>query len=222
MKPRLLDLMCCEGGASAGYEQAGFEVVGVDHRERKRYPFEFHLADALTYPLDGFDYVHASPPCQAYTQAQRLQGRTHPELIGPIRERLEAWGGPYIIENVPGLHSRKDLVLCGSQFGLRWKDCVLYRHRWFESNVPLPFFPPADCLHDAPAISIFGHTVLGASRVAGVTYKHPNERVHLGVEAGREVMGAPWMSREGLSEAIPPAYTRFIGLHLLNANKAAA
>jgi DNA (cytosine-5)-methyltransferase 1 len=214
--------MCCEGGASAGYAAAGFEPEGVDIKARPRYPFRFHKADALDFPLDGFDFIHASPPCQAHTQAQRLQGRTHPELIGPIRERLIAWGGPWVIENVPGAPMRKDLVLCGSQFGLRWKDCVLYRHRWFESNVPLPFFPPMDCLHDAPTISIFGHTVLGASRVAGVTYKHPNKRVHLGVAAGREVMGAPWMSREGLSEAIPPCYSEFIGTHLLNAIRAAA
>lgn len=222
MKPRGLDLFCCEGGASAGYEAAGISMEGVDIKPRRRYPYPFHLADALEFPLDGYDFIHASPPCQAHTQAQRLQGRTHPELIAPIRDRLIAWGGPWVIENVPGAPLRKDLVLCGSQFGLRWEDCVLYRHRWFESNVPLPFFPPMDCLHDAPAISIFGHTVLGASRVVGKTYKHPNERVHLGVEAGRAVMGAPWMSREGLSEAIPPVYTQFIGEHLLNALKAAA
>jgi DNA (cytosine-5)-methyltransferase 1 len=139
-----------------------------------------------------------------------------------MRERLIAWGGPWVIENVPGAPLRKDLILCGSQFGLRWRDCVLYRHRWFESNFPLSVFPPTACLHDAPAISIFGHCVLGASRVAGVTYKHPNERQHLGVAVGREVMGAPWMTREGLSEAIPPVYAEYIGLQLIAALQVAA
>ena len=198
-----------------GYHRAGFDVVGVDINPQPRYPFEFHQADAMTFPLDGFDAVHASPPCQAYTQAQRLQGRAHPELVGPIRKRIAESGIRGVIENVPGAPLRRDLILCGSMFGLHWQHCTLYRHRWFEGvNWNLGPWPPATCVHNRPAISIFGHSVLGASKT-GRTYKHPNERYHLGVDVGREVMGIDWMNRGELSEAIPPAYTQFIGEQLL-------
>ncbi len=101
-RPRLLDLFCGAGGCSVGYHHAGFDVVGVDVNPQKNYPFEFHQADAMAYPLGGFDVIHASPPCQAFTKARKLQGNTHPDLIGPIRERLIAAGVPWVIENVPG------------------------------------------------------------------------------------------------------------------------
>lgn len=118
-----------------GYARAGFEVVGVDIAPQKRYPFEFHQADAMTYPLEGFDAIHASPPCQDYSEARFINGRggvtEHPRLIAPIRERLAAAAVPWIIENVTGAsHDMPNAVtLCGTSFGLSTR-----RHRLFESN----------------------------------------------------------------------------------------
>src|SRR4030043_482980 len=98
-RPRLLDLYCKAGGAAMGYHWAGFEVVGVDIEPQPHFPFEFHQADALTYPLDGFDAYHASPPCQGYSVCtpEHTKGNW-PKLINPIRERLKATGKPYVIE----------------------------------------------------------------------------------------------------------------------------
>src|SRR6185312_9017301 len=115
MRPRLLDLFCGAGGASAGYFRAGFDVVGVDLAPQPHYMFRFHRADAVTFPLDGFDAVHASPPCQAYsgmTNCRPGLAADYPELIDVIRERLKAWGSPWVIENVAGsgLASQDDLL----------------------------------------------------------------------------------------------------------------
>jgi len=199
MKLRALDLFCCAGGAGVGLHRAGFEVVGVDIRPQLRYPFEFHQADALTFPLDGFDFIWASPPCQAYTKAQRLQKREHPDLIAPIRRRLEDAGVPYVIENVPGapLNQFKSFMLCGSMFpGLR-----VYRHRWFETNVDciVPHHP----VHTAPQVKMGrvareGDFIQVVGNFSGVAY-------------AREAMGIDWMTRDELREAIPPAYSEFIG-----------
>lgn len=135
--PRLLDLFCGVGGASAGYAAAGFEVVGVDLVRQPEYPFTFVLADALTFPLDGFDVVHAGPPCKRWTVARRVAEARfatlfdpHPDLLVPIRARLAAAGVPYVIENVPGTPLLEPVVYCGSSFGLGVR-----RHRLFESNV---------------------------------------------------------------------------------------
>lgn len=217
---RLLDLYCCAGGAAMGYHRAGFdEIVGVDIAPQKHYPFTFVLGDAIEYcRLHGreFDAIHASPPCQRYTQAQRIQGREHPDLLAPTRDAMNATGKPWFIENVPGAPMLPMLILCGSMFGLTWQGLTLYRHRWFESGggFALPPFPPATCKHNTPSISIFGRCVLGGA-LNGKSYKHPNERQHLGVAVGRIVMGIPWMTRNELSEAIPPAYTEYIGRQLL-------
>ena len=107
-----------------GYHRAGFDVVGVDINPQPNYPFEFHQGDALTYPLDGFDAVHASPPCQGYTALAAVHGNEWPKLIDPIRDRLDAAGGPYAIENVQGPPPRRDLTLCGEMF-----DLAVIRHR---------------------------------------------------------------------------------------------
>lgn len=101
MKPKLLDLFCGAGGASYGYYLAGFEVIGVDISPQPRYPFKFIQAEAMTFPLDEFEYVHASPPCQAYTRANKISKNRHPELIEKIRERLISSSTNYVIENVP-------------------------------------------------------------------------------------------------------------------------
>lgn len=203
MSKTLLDLFCCEGGAAEGYRRAGFDVTGVDIDDQPRYPGEFVKSDALEYlTLHGheFDVIHASPPCQAHTKAQRLRNNSHPELIGPVRELLLSLGRPFVIENVPGAPLREPVMLCGAMFGLR-----LYRHRLFETNWPLsaPIHPE----HIAPQVKM--------GRPA-----KPHEMIQpvgnfSGVDEAREVMGMPWATRDGLREAIPPAYTHFIGLHLM-------
>jgi DNA (cytosine-5)-methyltransferase 1 len=220
MRPRLLDLFCGAGGASVGYARAGFDVVGVDLRPMPRYPFEFHQADALTFPLDGFDAIHASPPCQAYSLANNIHGRgDHPQLIEPIRERLKASGVPYVIENVPGAPLDHPYLLCGLTFGLNVK-----RHRLFETPIPM-LVPPCPPGHPGDWLLVFGHTVLERCKQSGRTAKngHILRRKHVGTDRGRNAMGIDWMNRDELSEAIPPAYTSFIGEHLLAAlNRSAA
>jgi DNA (cytosine-5)-methyltransferase 1 len=211
-RPRLLDLFCGAGGAGMGYHQAGFDVVGVDIVPQPRYPFEFHQADALEFPLDGFDAIHASPPCQAYTIANNIHGRTdHPDLIPQTRGRLQASGVPWVIENVPGSPLRSYVVLCGLALGLNVK-----RHRWFESSDWL-MVPPCPPGHPGDWVLVFGHTVLDRGHQVGITANGGPiiHRNHLGTDVGREAMGINWMTRDELSEAIPPAYTRFIGEQLL-------
>ena len=129
-----------------GYHNAGFEVVGVDINNQRNYPFEFHKADAMTFSLDGFDVIHASPPCQAYSITKHTHGKQHPDLLVPTRERLQASGLPYVIENVIGAEMPGSIVLCGSSFGLTATDVdgtplVLKRHRQFESNLLIEGFP---------------------------------------------------------------------------------
>ena len=199
---RCLDLFCGAGGAGMGYHQAGFEVVGWDIEHHPDYPFEHHVGDALEVLADvdyvrSFDLVHASPPCQAYTNAAKIMRRTHPDLVGPVRELLVAAGVPYVIENVPGSPLVDPITLCGAMFpGLK-----TYRHRLFESNLPLSTPPHPE--HVAPT------TKMGRPPQDG-------EFMHVvgnfsGVNAAREAMGIPWMTRDDLREAIPPAYTEHIG-----------
>lgn len=204
-KPKLLDLYCCQGGAAKGYTDAGFEVVGVDIDPQPRYPYEFHQGDALAFGAEHghkFDVIHASPPCQAFTNAQKIQGRTHANLIDPTRELLDSIGVPYVIENVPGSPLRDDLTLCGAMFGLG-----TYRHRVFELGgfqVDQSDHPP----HVARTAKM--------GRPA-----KPGEYMHVvgnfsGVSRARQVMGMPWANRDGLREAIPPAYAEYIGRQLLD------
>lgn len=199
---RCLDLFCGAGGAAMGYHQAGFEVVGWDIEHHPGYPFEHHVGDALGVLADvdyvrSFDLVHASPPCQAYTNAAKIMHRSHPDLVGPVRELLVAAGVPYVIENVPGAPLLHPITLCGAMFpGLK-----TYRHRLFESNVPI--VAPAHPQHTAPT------TKMGRPPQEG-------EFMHVvgnfsGVNAAREAMGISWMTRDDLREAIPPAYTEHIG-----------
>ncbi len=194
-----------------GYHRAGFEVVGVDIKPQPHYPFEFHQADAMEYPLEGFDVIHASPPCQAFTTARVIHGRSHPDLLTPTRGRLQyqptpfrlfPWGRenqrPWVIENVPGSPMRSDLVLCGSMFG----EPRLKRHRLFEFWEPphdLLLLPP--CGHAKKLVSVFGH----------------GGHVYHGVDDWRQVMGIDWMTRDELAQAIPPAYTEYIGRQLMGA-----
>lgn len=203
MTYRLLDLFCGAGGAAMGYHRAGFEVVGVDINPQPHYPFEFHQADALTYPLDGFDAIHASPPCQVFVTRGRTQRRAdrapHLDLVDATRERLDAVRLPWIMENVPTSTLRKDLVLCGSMFGLQVR-----RHRVFEGNPALLPWTLA-CNHSGPIFGVYGHGA-GPKR----------ERTDWGTVADwRNAMGIDWMTRDEITQAIPPAYTEWIGRQLL-------
>jgi DNA (cytosine-5)-methyltransferase 1 len=199
MKPRLLDLFCGAGGAGMGYHLAGFEVVGVDIEPQANYPFEFVQADAMTFPLDGFDAIHASPPCQAFSNARVIHGVEHPDLLTPTRPRLQQSGVPWVIENVPGSPMRPDFVLCGSMFpDLRSANGKLIRHRWFETSWQ-GFAMHLACSHEGPTISVFGH----------------GGHIYHGAEDWRQVMGIDWMTRDEMAQAIPPAYTEHIGVQLL-------
>jgi DNA (cytosine-5)-methyltransferase 1 len=211
-RPRLLDLFCGAGGAAMGYHRAGFEVVGVDIKPQPRYPFEFHQADAMTFPLDGFDVIHASPPCQAYSVANNIHGHVHPDLLPATRARLEASGVPWVIENVPGAPMRHAVVCCGLAFGLNVK-----RHRFFESS-ELVLTPPCPS-HEGDWLLVFGHSVLGRAHVSGRAKGGGPilKRKERGIAAGRLAMGIDWMNRAELSESIPPAYTEFIGKQLMAA-----
>jgi DNA (cytosine-5)-methyltransferase 1 len=175
-------------------------MVGVDIKPQPRYPFKFIQADAMTIPLDDFDFAWASPPCQKFCALATREDLSHyPDLIDPIRQRLIRAGIPFVIENVPGAPVRKDLVLCGAMFGLR-----SYRHRHFECSFPIeqPEHPK--------------HKVR-------VNRRGENRREHwanggfititgdVGVYCGPEAMGIDWMSGNEMSEAIPPAYAEYIG-----------
>ncbi|WP_328927660.1 SAM-dependent methyltransferase [Streptomyces sp. NBC_00190] len=202
-RPRLLDAFCCQGGAGMGYHRAGFDVTGVDITAQPRYPLGFHQDDALNFIWKfgaGFDFIHASPPCQRYTLAQKIQGRDHPDLIAPVREALNSTGRPWAIENVeeaaPEL--RNPMVMCAAVFGMR-----TYRHRLFETGGGFTFTPPTHQTHSAPL------TKMGRPR-------RPGDFAHYvgnfsGVAEARNDMGVTWMSRDGIRECIPPAYTEWIG-----------
>jgi DNA (cytosine-5)-methyltransferase 1 len=203
-RPRLLDLFCGEGGAAYGYALAGFDVAGVDIKPQPRYPFEFHQADATTWPLDGYDAVHASPPCQDHSSTKSFAGPRHGTgwMLPATIERLAVSGLLYVVENVEGADMPGSLTLCGSEFGLGAEGRTLKRHRRFVSNVFLMGAGGCTC-SGRPIGGVYGH---GAQRGRGYGYAKT---------AAAEAMGMPWATRDGLSQAIPPAYTRFIGDQLM-------
>ncbi len=221
MRRRLLDLFCGAGGAAVGYVRAGFEVTGVDIKPQPRYPFEFYQVDALKvasgldtpywrYILGPFDAIHASPPCQRYTALGTREDLTaYPDLMAPTRALLEASGLPWVIENVPGAPMRPDVVLCGNSFGLR-----VYRHRFFECSFPV--IGPGHREH-----------LIRVNRRGENRLKHWQEGGFLtvtgdiGSYAGA-AMGIDWMNGNELAQAIPPAYTEWIGKQLLTALEVAA
>lgn len=216
---RLLDLFCGAGGAGFGYHCAGFEVVGVDIAFQKHYLFEFHQADALEYLIEHgreFDAIHASPPCQAYTSSRSFHNNVHPELVNPTRKLLQVIGKPFVIENVIGAPLTIHLMLCGTMFGLGMDGLSLYRHRIFESGGGFYLSPfTLSCNHEKPPVSIFGNSVLGKPKPGLKKYRHPNDRQEMGVSFGRIVMKIDWMTGKELSQAIPPAYTEFIGCQIM-------
>lgn len=202
---RALDLFCCAGGAGMGLHRAGFEVVGVDIMPQPNYPFDFRLGDALEADLSGFDLVWASPPCQAHTTlSARHRDRDYPCFIAATRTRLKAAGVPYVIENVVGAPLVNPVRLCGSSFGLKVR-----RHRLFEASFPILSLP---CAHEAQGqpIDVSG---TGARRVKPrEDGKGGNPNKPRNLAEAREAMGIDWMSRKEISQAIPPAYSEFIGI----------
>jgi DNA (cytosine-5)-methyltransferase 1 len=200
-----------------GYHRAGFDVVGVDIVPQPRYPFEFVQADAIEYVLEHgheFDAIHASPPCQAYSITKHSHDKDHPELVEPTRAALVASGLPYVIENVEGAPLLDPLTLCGTMFGLRAADVdgeplQLRRHRLFESNVWM--MAPAPCDHD-PSVRVAGVYGGGASERKGDRGGYTPSAV-----VRRALMGMDWSTLHGTAQAIPPAYTEYIGGHLMSA-----
>lgn len=238
MKPRLLDLFCGAGGAGMGYSRAGFDVTGVDVSSQPKYPFKFIQADALDYVAQYgwmFDAIHASPPCQAHSIITPDKS-THVDLIPQTRFWLESIGVPYVIENVYGAKKalRNPVMLCGADFGLK-----VYRHRLFESNILLMTFPHQPHRDNTPRaghgvssngfISItsggnslevkINPTARRRSGVWGISGKgFVSIAGHFsGIEYCRFAMGIDWMGKKELSQAIPPAYTEYIGQQLMRA-----
>lgn len=229
MKPRLLDLFSGAGGAGVGYSRAGFDVTGVDIAPQPRYPFAFVQADALDYlAAHGwmYDAIHASPPCQKYSSMTRgrWQDREHPDLIAPARALLIASGKPYVIENVVGAPLLNPVLLCGTMFGLQTSEgSQLRRHRLFECSWNSLILTPPCNHNDGSPIGVYGggqHPDTRRPATIGVWGNTGGHSVrdnldHYGIEARREAMGIDWTTGDELSEAIPPAYTRFIGIGLM-------
>jgi DNA (cytosine-5)-methyltransferase 1 len=188
-QPKLLDLFCGAGGAAMGYHRAGFDVTGVDIRPQPNYPFPLIQADAMTFPLDGYDAGHASPICLGYANVTAWRGdpASHPRQLVPIIERLTAAGVPAVVENVPEALDTWDEVLCGSSFGLPVK-----RHRGFLRIGWSAFGLLHPCQH---------HGLM--------PFAHKNERAYA------DAMGCTWMTKTEARQAIPPAYTEYIGAQLL-------
>lgn len=210
-KPLLLDLFCGAGISAIGWNRAGFEVVGVDIKPQKRYPFQFILADALTYvAAHGHEYsaVVASPPCQQFSKASRLAGKhrkEHPNLIPQTRALLQALGKPYLIENVKGAPLLNPVEMCGAWFPNVWT----YRHRYFESSVMLltpPHIPHDDnCPPAGRGYSRKGFVSICAGGIRGV-----NKRQRL------DTMGVDrYVTNYELAQAYPPAYAEYLGRQLI-------
>jgi DNA (cytosine-5)-methyltransferase 1 len=218
VKPRLLDLFCKAGGASMGYHRAGFEVVGVDIEPQPHYPFEFIQADALEKLADkefiaGFDAVAGSPPCQSESDMRHRTGIDYEDFLTPTLELLAGIDKPWVVENVASTKKMPgSLILCGTEFGLkarcrggevRW----LSRHRRFGSNVFLLGAGGCHCTRGKLIGGVYG-TGGGGPMNRGYKFHAPE---------GREAMGIDWMTWPELSQAIPPAYTEFIGRQLVAA-----
>ena len=228
MKPRLLDLFCGAGGAATGYHRAGFEVVGVDINPQPHYPFEFHQADAMRVLYEAskgayrgdFSAIHASPPCQAYSIMKHAHNREHPDRL------LAASGIPWIVENVVGAPLDDAVILCGSMFDMTaWDHYIgqtvqLKRHRLFQSSEMVMAPGPCRHLRGVRVGGVYGGA-WSKNRSLDPTVKRtggyaPPDDVQ------RELMGIDWMTGNELSQAIPPAYTEWIGAQLIRALEAAA
>jgi DNA (cytosine-5)-methyltransferase 1 len=230
-RPKMLDLYCRVGGAGKGYQDAGFDIYGVDIEHISEYPGAFHCGDALAVMrallagkavpfihrdghtewlrLQDIAAVHASPPCQASSALTKgtNQGREYLNLIPATRDLLPLFNVPTVLENVQGSDLRRDLTLCGEMF-----DLAVIRHRYFELG-NWKATPPYHKKHrgkvqgwrhgeyfDGPYFAVYGD---GGGKGT--------------VEQWQDAMGIHWTSdRKNLAEAIPPAYTKFIGAQLLD------
>ncbi len=217
--PLLLDLFSCQGGAAVGYHRAGFEVEGFDIANQPRYPFCFGIRDAVEVLTDiatgrrlvgYYDAIHASPPCQRYSDLAKRNGNAEdwPDLVPVVRDLLVTIGLPYVIENVEGAPLRDPTMLCGTMFpGLR-----VLRHRLFESNVPLSAPPhgkhPLVFTHDKRKAH-YGQLDQDTAFVQVTGGGNAT------VANKADAMGIDWMDGHGLNEAIPPAYTEHIGRQLM-------
>lgn len=210
---KLLDLFCGAGGASAGYAAAGFEVFGVDIVAQPHYPFQFFKADALAFPVAyGFDAIHASPPCQAHSDLQHQSRIEYPDLIAPIRERLVRSGLPYIIENVVGAPLIDPVLLCGADDAL-FPDLRVIRHRLFESNVPLV---GSTCPLPHPKVFTYDKRKKQYGKLnQNKSYVQVTGGGNCRAKNKRNAMGTSWMTGAECNEAVPPAYTEFIGHQLM-------
>jgi DNA (cytosine-5)-methyltransferase 1 len=212
-KPRLLDLFCCAGGAGIGYSRAGFDVVGVDLKPQPNYPLPFIQADALSLDprfIAFFDAVHASPPCQSYSDLAKRNrnGDKWPRLIEPVREMLKRTGLPYIIENVDGAPLINAVVLCGTMF----QDLRVLRHRLFEANFMI--LTPPHARH--PKVHTFDRRKAHFGKTnEWKDFVQVTGGGNCTLAAAREAMGIDWMNKGEINESIPPAYTEFVGRELL-------
>ena len=211
-RPKLLDLFCGAGGCSVGYDRAGFDVTGVDITVMPRYPYEFHQVDAFHYLLEHghrYDAIHASPPCQDHSTLSSLTGEHGTGwMLAGMQQLLPTFGVPYVIENVPGAPMRTDYKLCGCMFGLPG----LRRERWFETSWRgYELRPP--CHHTGKTVTVAGHPGGSSTRDGDVGSSTAEWKVAMGID---------WMTARELAQAIPPAYTEYIGGFLLNAIAVAA
>ncbi len=213
-KPRLLDLFCGAGGAGMGYYRAGFDVVGVDIKTQPRYPFEFHQGDAIEYlrqHWQEFATIHASPPCQRYSVASKSHNgnaEAHPDLVPLVREALQSTGLPWIIENVMGAPLVTQVVLCGTMFdGLR-----VIRHRQFESNIPLN--APSRCTPHPLCYTMDRRKPHYGKLDEMKAFVMVNGGGNCSKGAAADAMRIDWMTKSELNDAIPPAYTEYLGWQL--------
>lgn len=219
MRPLILDLFCGAGGAGKGYHDAGFDVIGVDISPQPRYPFPFHQRDALIF-LDvlldtpdraGIAAIHASPPCQAHSDLQKQSKREYQDFIAPVRERLRSLGLPYIIENVEGAPLIDPVKLCGASSA--FPELRVIRHRLFESNMPLSGAP---CPAKHPLVFTHDKRKPHYGKLDQDTaYVQVTGGGNCSVKNAREAMGIDWMRKKELNEAIPPAFSCFLGRQLL-------
>lgn len=203
---KALDLFCCGGGATRGLQQAGFEVTGVDIEDQRKYYIGEHFVqtDVLSLPteyIQQYDFVWASPPCQKYSNlTKQTKGATdkHPDLVDSVRQMLLEAGVPFVIENVVGAPVRKDLMLCGKMF-----DLNVARHRLFEIEGFTVKQPDHVYPHPGRVITVTGNP--------GGTSKRDGNKNYGNTAEWREAMGIDWLPARLLKEAIPPAYSKYIG-----------
>ncbi len=214
MQFKVLDLFCGAGGAGEGYRRAGFEVTGVDIKAQPRYPFEFIQADALEYLRTHggeYDVLHASPPCQRYSVASKShngKAESHPDLVGPVRDILHKLEVPWVIENVIGAPLLNPVILCGTMFpGLR-----VIRHRQFESNIALV----APKCKPHPLCYTMDKRKPHYGRLDEMeAFVMVNGGGNCSKVAAADAMGINWMTKGEMNDAIPPAYTKYIGRQLM-------